>query len=85
MNVCLWLLTAFDKHPNESAPDWTWTFCSESREKWAENSGFLNADALPTKLVLLVDGSIVQCLVRDDPAMAHAAKEAAKCCCGMSA
>jgi AcrR family transcriptional regulator len=34
-------------------------------------------DALATQLVLLVDGSIAQDLVRDDPAMARAAKAAA--------
>src|ERR1700752_892562 len=36
-----------------------------------------DADALSTQLVLLVDGSIAQDLVRDDPAMARAAKAAA--------
>jgi AcrR family transcriptional regulator len=36
-----------------------------------------DADALATQLVLLVDGSIAQDLVRDDPAMARAAKAAA--------
>jgi hypothetical protein len=40
--------------------------------------GVANAEALATQLVLLVDGSIAQDLVRDDPAMARAAKEAAK-------
>ena len=35
------------------------------------------AEALATQLALLVDGSIAQDLVRDDPAMARAAKEAA--------
>jgi hypothetical protein len=40
--------------------------------------GVADADALATQLVLLVDGSIAQDLVRDDPAMARAAKEAAK-------
>ena len=33
--------------------------------------------ALATQLTLLVDGSIAQDLVRDDPAMARAAKQAA--------
>ncbi len=33
---------------------------------------------LATQLTLLVDGSIAQDLVRDDPAMARAAKEAAR-------
>ena len=36
------------------------------------------ADALATQLQLLVDGSIALDLVRDDPSMARAAKEAAK-------
>jgi AcrR family transcriptional regulator len=36
-----------------------------------------DVDALATQLVLLVDGSIAQDLVRDDPAMARAAKAAA--------
>jgi AcrR family transcriptional regulator len=35
-------------------------------------------EGLATQLVLLVDGSIAQDLVRDDPAMARAAKAAAK-------
>jgi hypothetical protein len=37
-----------------------------------------DADALATQLTLLVDGSISQDLVRDDPSMARAAKEAAR-------
>ncbi len=54
----------------------------ESRRIWfrerLEQLGLAEADALATQLVLLVDGSIAQDLVRDDPAMARAAKEAAK-------
>jgi len=54
----------------------------ESRRLWfrerLEQLGVTGADALATQLVLLVDGSIAQDLVRDDPAMARAAKEAAK-------
>jgi AcrR family transcriptional regulator len=54
----------------------------ESRRLWfrerLEQLGVAAADALATQLVLLVDGSIAQDLVRDDPAMARAAKEAAK-------
>jgi AcrR family transcriptional regulator len=54
----------------------------ESRRLWfrdrLEQLGVASADALATQLVLLVDGSIAQDLVRDDPAMARAAKEAAK-------
>jgi AcrR family transcriptional regulator len=37
-----------------------------------------NAEGLATQLTLLVDGSIAQNLVRDDPSMARAAKEAAR-------
>jgi AcrR family transcriptional regulator len=54
----------------------------ESRRLWFRERlselGVAQADALATQLVLLVDGSIAQDLVRDDPAMARAAKEAAK-------
>lgn len=54
----------------------------ESRRIWFRDRlselGVADADALATQLVLLVDGSIAQDLVRDDPAMARAAKEAAK-------
>ena len=39
--------------------------------------GVPDAEALATQLALLVDGSIAQDLVRNDPAMARAAKEAA--------
>ena len=54
----------------------------ESRRLWFRNLlvqlGVADPDSLATQLVLLVDGSIAQDLVRDDPAMARAAKEAAK-------
>jgi AcrR family transcriptional regulator len=54
----------------------------ESRRLWFRDLlmqlGVSNAEALATQLVLLVDGSIAQDLVRDDPAMARAAKEAAR-------
>jgi hypothetical protein len=40
--------------------------------------GVTDADSLATQLALLVDGSIAQDLVRNDPAMARVAKEAAK-------
>lgn len=54
----------------------------ESRRLWFRERltelGVADADALATQLVLLVDGSIAQDLVRDDPAMARAAKEAAR-------
>jgi AcrR family transcriptional regulator len=54
----------------------------ESRRLWFRDLliqlGAPDAEGLATQLVLLVDGSIAQDLVRDDPAMARAAKEAAK-------
>jgi AcrR family transcriptional regulator len=53
----------------------------ESRRLWFRNLltqlGVAEADALATQLALLVDGSIAQDLVRNDPAMARAAREAA--------
>src|SRR5437879_8557678 len=53
----------------------------ESRRLWFRNLlvqlGVTEAEALATQLALLVDGSIAQDLVRNDPAMARAAKEAA--------
>lgn len=53
----------------------------ESRRLWFRDRlndlGVADAEAVATQLVLLVDGSIAQDLVRDDPAMARAAKEAA--------
>ena len=53
----------------------------ESRRLWFRDLlvqlGVAEAEALATQLALLVDGSIAQDLVRDDPAMARAAKEAA--------
>ena len=54
----------------------------ESRRLWFRDRlvelGVADAEALATQLTLLVDGSIAQDLVRNDPAMARAAKEAAK-------
>jgi AcrR family transcriptional regulator len=54
----------------------------ENRRIWFRDRlaelGVTDAESLATQLVLLVDGSIAQDLVRDDPAMARAAKEAAK-------
>jgi AcrR family transcriptional regulator len=53
----------------------------ESRRLWFRDLlmqlGVADAEALATQLALLVDGSIAQDLVRDDPAMARAAKQAA--------
>jgi AcrR family transcriptional regulator len=54
----------------------------ESRRLWFRDLllqlGVANADDLSTQLTLLVDGSIAQNLVRDDPLMARAAREAAR-------
>ncbi len=54
----------------------------ESRRLWFRSLltqiGVADPDGLATQLVLLVDGSIAQDLVRDDPRMARAAKQAAK-------
>ena len=54
----------------------------ESRRQWFRErlveAGVKEADALSTQLQLLIDGSIALDLVRDDPLMARAAKEAAK-------
>ena len=54
----------------------------ESRRLWFRDLllrlDVTDAEGLATQLALLVDGSIAQDLVRDDPAMARAAKEAAR-------
>ena len=54
----------------------------ESRRLWFRDLLLLldvaDAEGLATQLQLLVDGSIAQDLVRDDPGMARAAKEAAR-------
>jgi AcrR family transcriptional regulator len=54
----------------------------ESRRLWFRGLlvrlGVAEAEALATQLALLVDGSIAQDLVRGDPAMARAAKDAAQ-------
>src|SRR6195256_3592053 len=53
----------------------------ESRRLWFRDLllqlGVADAEGLATQLTLLVDGSIAQDLVRNDPAMARAAKAAA--------
>ena len=53
----------------------------ESRRLWFRDHlvqlGVPDAEGLATQLALLVDGSIAQDLVRNDPAMARAAKQAA--------
>jgi AcrR family transcriptional regulator len=58
------------------------TAFKESRRLWFRDRllqiGASDPEGLATQLVLLVDGSIAQDLVRDEPKMARAAKEAAK-------
>jgi AcrR family transcriptional regulator len=54
----------------------------ESRRIWFRDLlmqlGVVDSDGLATQLTLLVDGSIAQDLVRNDPSMARAAKQAAR-------
>jgi AcrR family transcriptional regulator len=54
----------------------------ESRRLWFRDLllqlGVTDAEGLATQLTLLVDGSIAQDLVRNDPSMARAAKQAAR-------
>src|SRR3954454_1321554 len=54
----------------------------ESRRLWFRDLlvqlGVADAEGLATQLTLLVDGSIAQDLVRNDPSMARAAKDAAR-------
>ena len=54
----------------------------ESRRLWfrdlLKQLEVSDAEDLATQLTLLVDGSIAQDLVRNDPSMARAAKEAAR-------
>jgi AcrR family transcriptional regulator len=58
------------------------TAFKESRRLWFRDLlirlGASDAEGLATQLALLVDGAIAQNLVRDDPAMARAAKQAAR-------
>ena len=58
------------------------TAFKESRRLWfrdlLKQLDVADAEALATQLALLVDGSIAQNLVRDDPMMARAAREAAR-------
>ncbi|WP_291865169.1 TetR/AcrR family transcriptional regulator [Bradyrhizobium sp.] len=54
----------------------------ESRRLWfrdlLKQLGVADAEGLATQLTLLVDGAIAQDLVRNDPSMARAAKDAAR-------
>jgi tetracycline repressor-like protein len=54
----------------------------ESRRVWFRNLlnqlGVADAEGLATQLAVLVDGCIAQDLVRNDPSMARAARDAAR-------
>ena len=67
--------------PKDKAVKKIATAFKESRRLWFRDLlielGAADPEALATQLTLLVDGAIAQDLVRDDPAMARAAKVAA--------
>lgn len=67
--------------PKDKAVKKIATAFKESRRLWFRDLlielGVIDPEALATQLTLLVDGAIAQDLVRDDPAMARAAKVAA--------
>ena len=67
--------------PKDKAVKKIATAFKESRRLWFRDLlielGVADPEALATQLTLLVDGAIAQDLVRDDPAMARAAKQAA--------
>jgi AcrR family transcriptional regulator len=67
--------------PKDKAVKKIATAFKESRRLWFRDLlielGVADPEALATQLTLLVDGAIAQDLVRDDPAMARAAKVAA--------
>jgi AcrR family transcriptional regulator len=67
--------------PKDKAVKKIATAFKESRRLWFRDLlielGVTDPEALATQLTLLVDGAIAQDLVRDDPAMARAAKVAA--------
>ena len=79
---CPFVNAVAEMGPNDKSVKKIAVAFKESRRLWFRDLllqlGVSDAEALATQLVLLVDGSIAQDLVRDDPAMARAAKEAAK-------
>src|SRR3984885_12228731 len=79
---CPFVNAVAEMGPKDRAVKKIATAFKESRRLWfrtrLEELGVAQADALATQLQLLVDGSIALDLVRDDPSIARAAKEAAK-------
>ena len=79
---CPFVNAVAEMGPKDRAVKKIATAFKESRRLWFRDLllelGVADPEALATQLTLLVDGAIAQDLVRDDPAMARAAKEAAK-------
>jgi AcrR family transcriptional regulator len=79
---CPFVNAVAEMGPKDRAVKKIATAFKESRRLWFRDLliklGAADPEALATQLTLLVDGAIAQDLVRDDPAMARAAKEAAK-------
>ena len=78
---CPFVNAVAEMGPKDRAVKKIATAFKESRRVWFRDLlrelGVADPAALATQLTLLVDGAIAQDLVRDDPAMARAAKEAA--------
>ena len=78
---CPFVNAVAEMGPKDRAVKKIATAFKESRRVWFRDLlrelGVADPEALATQLTLLVDGAIAQDLVRDDPAMARAAKEAA--------
>ena len=78
---CPFVNAVAEMGPKDRAVKKIATAFKESRRLWFRDLlielGVTDPEALATQLTLLVDGAIAQDLVRDDPAMARAAKEAA--------
>ena len=78
---CPFVNAVAEMGPKDRAVKKIATAFKESRRLWFRDLliklGVADPEALATQLTLLVDGAIAQDLVRDDPAMARAAKEAA--------
>jgi AcrR family transcriptional regulator len=78
---CPFVNAVAEMGPKDRAVKKIATAFKESRRLWFRDLliklGVADPEALATQLTLLVDGAIAQDLVRDDPAMARAAKVAA--------
>jgi AcrR family transcriptional regulator len=78
---CPFVNAVAEMGPKDRAVKKIATAFKESRRLWFRDLlfelGVADPEALATQLTLLVDGAIAQDLVRDDPAMARAAKIAA--------